>query len=160
MAETGRLFKMFDVEHHWATNHPDLWPSMMLCLFTGDQFPQFCAAMERDPVPPVGQVFTADFPALYARILAINPATHDGAVMIGRLSDAENYRIAGWSFRLFPPQSVSISEANRGSAFNSCLEMSQVKTVERSYLFSQRSLIRFERGSVCIIQRQGTAVDR
>ncbi len=29
-----------------------------------------------------------------------NPAVEDGAIMVGRLTDAASYRIVGWSFRL------------------------------------------------------------
>ena len=50
--------------------------------------------------------------------------------------------------RLFPPQRAFLSQPNRGSAFNSCLEMSCVAGVDCMYLVSEGRLIRFENGGI------------
>lgn len=78
----------------------------------------------------------------------MNDAVHDGAVMIGRQSVSDRYCITGWSYRLFPPSTLPQMHPNRGSAFNSCLEMSTVPYVDRLYLIARRMVSVFENGFV------------
>ncbi|MCE2891173.1 MAG: hypothetical protein ACK5BF_08085 [Hyphomonadaceae bacterium] len=139
---------MFVLETIWREVGAGNWPSMMFCLFTGSKLPDFCAAMSREPQPDTGTEFGLNFLDVYARALALNAAVHDGAIMVGRCNPAEPYSIKGWSYRLFPPASTQITETNRGSAFNSCLEMSKVPSVDTTYLVSEGRLHRFIKGSV------------
>lgn len=106
------------------------------CLYTGDAFPPHCAPMPRSPIPNVGMLFDESFPEMLKAAIGLNPAIHDGAVMIGRTSSAEAYRIRGWSFRLFPPDIAISGEPNRGAAYNSCLAMSAIAGVDKLYLVS------------------------
>lgn len=122
------------------------WP-VLLCFYTG-AMPQYAAAMPRDPQPPTGLAFDDGFPALMERALAENPAIHDGAVMIGRSKSGEEYRVSGWSHRLFPPSILSSRTSNKGSAFNSCLAMSAVRGVDQLYLIGREALFVFKHGSV------------
>lgn len=66
--------------------------------------------------------------------------------MLGRLSPDAGFKITGWSYRLFPPDASVITEPNRGSAFNSCINMSVVPTVDCLYLASARGLWKFSAG--------------
>lgn len=142
---------MFELESYWREVGPGNWPSMMLCLFTGSKLPGFCAAMPREPKPDTGAELGGDFLDVYARAIAQNAAAHDGAIMVGRRSAADPYRLKGWSYRLFPPDTAQATETNRGSAFNSCLEMSKVPRVDTTYLVSEGRLLRFLHGDVTLI---------
>ena len=122
--------------------------TVMACLFTGGQFPPFCSPMLRDPSPAVGMGWDQAFRSVLDDVLALNPSIHDGAVMVGRRTVEARYRILGWSFRLFPPDSTYSAQPNRGSAFNSCLAMSNVASVDCVYLQSIGGVFRFERGDI------------
>jgi hypothetical protein len=65
---------------------------------------------------------------------------------MARASDA--YRVVGWSYRLLPPPGLAAAEPNRGSAFNSCLAMSNVETIDRIYLVSADGVFSFREGCV------------
>lgn len=143
---------MFDLESYWREVGSASWPSMMLCLFTGDSLPDCCAAMPREPQLDTGVAFGEDFLTVYDRAIAQNSAAHDGAIMIGRPTVAQQYCLKGWSYRLFPPQTVHSAEPNRGSAFNSCLEMSKVLAVDMTYLVSEGRMVRFVGGGVTLIE--------
>jgi hypothetical protein len=103
--------------------------------------------MLRAPAPPLGRILDSSFAEHLAAALTLNDAVHDGAVMFGRENAAVNYRVTGWSYRLFPPEALSELVANRGSAFNSCLSMSSVPSVDRLYLVTRHRICRFENGS-------------
>jgi hypothetical protein len=122
--------------------------TVILCLFTGSELPAGCEAMTRQPTPHTGSRFDQGFPGDLERALAENPAVEDGAIMVGRISSTEKYRIVGWSFRLFPPSALVKGPVNRGSAFNSCLAMSNVPTVDRVYLISGNGSFSFRHGEV------------
>lgn len=139
---------MFDLESYWRAAGDHGWPSMMLCLFTGDGLPDYCAAMPRDPLPATGFLLGEDFLQIYAQAITTNTAIHDGAIMVGRRDESELYRLEGWSYRLFPPDAVKTTEMNRGSAFNSCLAMSKAAKVDATYLVSGGRLLRFISGGV------------
>jgi len=143
---------MFDLESYWREVGSASWPSMMLCLFTSNCLPDCCAEMSRDPQLDTGAVFGEDFLHVYARAIAQNAAAHDGAIMIGRPTAAQQYRVMGWSYRLFPPHTVQSAEPNRGSAFNSCLEMSKVAAVDMTYLVSEGRLVCFVKGGATLIE--------
>jgi hypothetical protein len=102
--------------------------------------------MPRTPSPSVGQLFDEDFAAVLATAIRLNPAVHDGAIMIGRADCYSPYIISGWSFRLFAGSAISLIEANRGSAFNSCIAMSTVTGVDGLYLISKAGIERCSRG--------------
>lgn len=115
----------------------------MLCFFTGHRFPPFCAPMRRSPEPPVGQLFDSEFHRHFSAALDLNPAVHDGAIMIGRDFTSQDYSIKGWSFRLFPPEVDIEGGLNRGSAFNSCAAMSRTPEIDIVYLWSGNHVWRF-----------------
>jgi hypothetical protein len=102
--------------------------------------------MPRDPSPAIGARLGPGFISSYRAALLRNPAVHDGAVLLGRPSLKEPYRVTAWSMRLYPPPVAQLTEFNRGSAFNSCLEMSCVREVDCMYLVTVGHLIRFEEG--------------
>ena len=104
--------------------------------------------MPRDPAPPTNTEFAAGFLSAYREAVVLNPAIHDGAVLIGRELVSTPYRVLAWSMRLFPPPGATLSQPNRGSAFNSCLEMSCIEEVDCMYLVSEGCLIRFENGII------------
>jgi hypothetical protein len=122
--------------------------SMIACLYTASGWPSSCAPMLRLPSPETGAIFDTGFPEHLATALELNPAVHDGAVMIGRDDATAPFRITGWSYRLFPPSTVAKQEANRGSAFNSCLAMSTVAAVDRLFLVTGDTAYRFVNGHV------------
>lgn len=117
------------------------------CLYTGLDLPSSCAPMLRSPIPPVDQVLDLDFVEHLTAALKLNEAVHDGAIMFGREREGADYRLVGWSYRLFPGKVATERVPNRGSAFNSCLAMSALDVVDRLYLIAPRSICRFENGS-------------
>jgi hypothetical protein len=110
--------------------------TVILCFYTGG-LPSDCAPMPRDPAPTVGSPFDERFASVLADATRLNPAVHDGAIMIGRTGAGSPYLISGWSFRLFAKAKILSIETNRGSAFNSCLAMSMVDGVDALYLISK-----------------------
>lgn len=124
----------------------------LACLYTGDELPTSCGPMLRSPEPITGQIFDTSFPEHLAAALLRNPAVHDGAVMIGRNSISDPFRIRGWSYRLFPPYIRVPQEANRGSAYNSCMAMSVVERVDCLYLVSEGGVFRFDQGAAIRLQ--------
>jgi hypothetical protein len=129
----------------WNTTPQPDRPPFLLCLYTGD-IPPYCAPMLRDPAPPTGMPLGAGLIATYRAALGQNPAVHDGAIMLGRRAKDVSYCVTAWSMRLHPPATAHANTANRGSAFNSCLEMSCVTRVDCMYLVSEGRLIRLTRG--------------
>lgn len=119
---------------------------IIACLFTGVRFPKCCAAMARSPAPDVGVALDTAFLENLEIAIRKNPSVHDGAIMIGRMRAREDYFIRGWSYRLYPPALQSRSAPNRGSAFNSCLAMSEVRRVDRMLLLSKGELFKFVAG--------------
>jgi hypothetical protein len=101
--------------------------------------------MLRHPAPPLDRPFDATFPGLLAEAVEVNPAIHDGAILVGRSAAEQVYRIAGWSFRLFPEPVLDMLP-NRGSAFNSAHAMSCVSSVDAVYWLSGIELFRFTDG--------------
>jgi len=125
----------------------------IICLFTG-RLPPFCEAMSRLPSPEIGMPLDGSFHALFAEATKLNPAIHDGAIMVGRTSPSDAYLIAGWSFRLFAGHAPTTPPVtNRGSAFNSCLSMSQVEGVDRIYLATRGRLEKFVAGRSIVCDR-------
>lgn len=129
--------------------------SLIGCLYTGSTLPPHCIPMPRRPEPATGIAVDASFPSILLQALAVNPAVHDGAILIGRKRSTDAYRIAGWSYRLVPPPGPAESEPNRGSAFNSCLAMSSVETIDRIYLISADGVFRFRHGCVSKLTQRG-----
>jgi hypothetical protein len=119
--------------------------TLIVCFFTGPKLPDRCAPMLRHPAPPIDRPFDTTFPRLLAEAAGVNPAVHDGAIMVGRSAAEQGYRIAGWSFRLFPGP-VPDMLPNRGSAFNSAHAMSGMSAVDAVYWLSGVELFRFNDG--------------
>lgn len=118
------------------------------CLYTGASLPRYCVRMPRRPEPAIGIALDAHFSSILEKAVALNPAIHDGAILIGRPRASDPYRIFGWSYRLIPPPGPVEAEPNRGSAFNSCLAMSSVETIDRIYLVSADGVFIFKCGCV------------
>jgi hypothetical protein len=125
---------------------PPTEATLIICFFTGKCLPQFIAPMVLVPEPPVNCAFDLDFANVRASALQLNPAVHDGAVMIGRETEAANYRIVGWSHRMFPPEGSRKGAANKGTAYNSCLAMSQIASVDMLFLQSRGQRVVFRHG--------------
>jgi hypothetical protein len=119
---------------------------LICCVFNPDEPPAYAEAMLRDPAPPIGQLIDQSFAETVQQATLINPAVHDGAIMASL--DHLACRIAGWSYRLFPPPVNLKAAPNRGSAFNSCLAMSLVDGVISIYLVSGALGWRFEKGQI------------
>jgi hypothetical protein len=79
--------------------------------------------MRLNPSPAVGAPFSADFATSIDEAYRENAASHDGAVLLQREDFKSPYKIVGWSYRLASQQITSSGDANRGSAYNSCLAM-------------------------------------
>jgi hypothetical protein len=124
--------------------------TVILCFYTGG-LPGECAPMLRVPSPPVGVPFDESFAAILESATRLNPAVHDGAIMIGRAYPDSPYMISGWSFRLFAKGGTPLIEANRGSAFNSCVSMSMAAGVDALYLISKVGIERCFRGESALI---------
>ena len=125
--------------------------TLLVCFFTGLGVPDHCAAMRRDPAPSLGAPVRNSFHHHIDDAIALNPAVHDGAVIIGRDYESAEYEIRGWSFRLFPPATDVVQQANRGSAFNSGAAMSSMTGIDAVYLFSQQVLTRFVCGAHLVL---------
>lgn len=125
---------------------PPVEATLIVCFFTGKRLPKFVAPMVLVPEPPVNCAFDAHFAGVRASALQLNPAVHDGAVMVGRENAAEDYRIVGWSHRMFPPEGSRKGGANKGTAYNSCLAMSQIASVDMLYLQSRGQRVVFRLG--------------
>jgi hypothetical protein len=80
------------------------------------------------------------------RATSKNQSLHDGALMIGRPSKAGTYGVVGWSYRLFPPPHPGAQRQNRGAAFNSCLAMSNVRSVDCLLLLGNGGMTMFKSG--------------
>lgn len=107
--------------------------------------------MRREPAPTVGQEVGWGLSQQIDAAMHLNPAVHDGAVIAGRFNASEPYVIRGWSYRLFPPGGGNGGEANRGSAFNSGMAMSEVLGVDAMYLVSGRTVTRFTNGGFLVL---------
>lgn len=121
------------------------WGTLIACIYADTALPDYCEQMPRAPLPQVGEALTPQFADTFEAALKVNPSVHDGAVMFQRGEDGGAY-LTAWSFRLFPPSMLSCGIVNRGSAFNSCLAMSVVPTVERLYLISGAAVTAFAKG--------------
>lgn len=131
-----------------AFGHGDIHLPVIACLATGPTDPIHCAPMPRTPAPATGMPLDTTFQEILLRASRLNPAVHDGAIMLRRRSDQEAYSILGWSYRLFPPPGTAEPHQNRGSAFNSCFAMSQQEDVDALYLLNADGLTVFEEGRV------------
>jgi hypothetical protein len=124
--------------------------TIILCFYTGG-LPGDCALMPRDPAPAVGAPFDERFAGVLADATQLNPAVHDGAIMIGRTGFDSPYMISGWSFRLFAKSQKFSIETNRGSAFNSCIAMSMMDGVDVLYLISKVGAEKCVRGKSVLL---------
>lgn len=117
---------------------------LIVCLYTGPT-PSFCEPMPRDPIPDL-QWRLSDLASEFSKAKAVNPTVEDGVLMFSRGTVAEAYQSSGWSYRLFPPPAPIVTVANKGSAFNSCLLMSQVGGVDVLYQLGGGAAWRFYQG--------------
>lgn len=98
--------------------------------------------MTRAPTPAIGMPLDESFASAFLQAIQVNLAIHDGAVMFGRTHTQGMYKVAGWSYRLYPGV-VENAPPNQGSAFNSCLAMSAQQDVDRLYLVRTNEVFRF-----------------
>ena len=120
----------------------------IMVFYTGSGLPDFCSAMVRDPPPKCGHAIDRGFVLELQGALRGNPSVHDGAIMCGRESTKNEYKVTGWSYRLYPPAFEGTLFPNKGSAFNSGLAMSCVESVDRVLFWSSGRGWCFEGGSV------------
>lgn len=126
--------------------------TLIVCFFTGEELPPYCASMLRVPAPKIGAKVTDCLHSQIDAAIEMNSAIHDGAVIVGRNQISEDYFIRGWSYRLFPPCEQGFQEANRGSAFNSGLAMSMVTDIDAIYLSSNHGFSKFVRGNHTLLR--------
>ncbi|MBC8726816.1 hypothetical protein [Paraburkholderia sp. UCT2] len=126
----------------------DRQSAVIVCLCTGATLPDGCSPMPRDPNPATGMPLADNFLTMVEAAIHLNAAVHDGAIIVSRSTTADDYRIAGWSYRLHPLGVHVPAVANRGSAFNSCLAMSCAPGVDRVYLASKTELFSFRQGGI------------
>ena len=120
---------------------------LLLCFLTGDA-DACCEPMPRDPMPASGAPFGKDFPDQLRSALALNPAVHDGAILLRRPHLAAPYVIDGWSYRLMAPRPENLEGAtNRGSAYNSCLATSSRAGVDIVVLQTRGRMMFFMNGA-------------
>lgn len=124
---------------------------LLVCLYTGSDECPSAAPMPRSPQPSIDCALDRTFADHYRTAVDLNPAIHDGAVIVQRIHRGELYRVAGWSYRLYPPRCDATEVLNRGSAFNSCLAMSVLDGLDRVYLVSISSVTRFEQGNIVVL---------
>ncbi len=120
----------------------------IIVFYTGPSIPDYATEMLRHPAPSVGHPVNDRVGLVLQEALEANPSVHDGAIMCGRLSCGDVYRITGWSYRLYPPPCHGVLIPNKGSAFNSGLAMSAVTTVDRVLYWSSGTGSCFEAGSI------------
>jgi hypothetical protein len=119
---------------------------LLLCFLSGDA-DACCESMPRDPEPASGAWFAQDFPDLLRSALTLNPAVHDGAILLRRPGPSLPYVIDGWSYRLMAPRPNDLKGAmNRGSAYNSCLATSTRPGVDGVVLLTRGQVVMFGRG--------------
>jgi len=93
-------------------------------------------------MPACGMIFEEGFANKLSAAMSENPAVHDGATMLLREAPSRRYQVAGWSYRLFPPPGA-LAPPNRGTAFNSCLAMSNIPTVDGLLLLATSGAWKF-----------------
>ncbi|WP_143271037.1 MULTISPECIES: hypothetical protein [unclassified Azospirillum] len=144
---------MSDIENYILNARGKLpaYHPLIICLYTAPTFPDYCAPMVRIPRPETGIQVDDSLVEVLNSAVNLNAAIHDGAVMVGRISKDEIYKITGWSFRLYPSSLGDVFEPNRGSAFNSCLAMSYVEKVDALYMLSLDTATCFRSGEYYII---------
>ena len=122
--------------------------SGLMVFYTGSNFPEFASEMLRDPLPIGGHSIDGEFALVLQHVIKANASVHDGAIMCGRFSAKDKYKVTGWSYRLHPPPINTPVVPNKGSAFNSSLAMSLVETVDRVLFWSSGRGWCFEDGSI------------
>lgn len=137
-----------------ASERPNASPKIV-CFYTSLRMPPSCEPMPRSPRPPLGVKLDEELAQFIRRATAKNQSLHDGALMVGRPSKSTIYTITGWSYRLFPSPHPGSKRQNRGAAFNSCLAMSIVRSVDCLYLLAHDGIIRFEAGRFRRIRSSG-----
>lgn len=130
----------------WSGTFP-----IILCFYTGENEPSNCSPMKRNPEVRVGNSFNDKFVDDLLHANQLNPAVHDGAIMLGRVSGYQEYKITGWSYRLFPPPIQADVESNRGSAYCSCIAMSVIDKVDNIYLLNKDKILVFKNGKVQVL---------
>lgn len=140
------------LEQLWRTLRPllALRHTIIVCLSTGSGDGKYLAQMPRNPMPDLGQPFDDTFCSEYLSAVAKNSAVHDGAVVASRQTALQDYKISGWSMRMYPPSLSVLAEDNKGSAYNSCISMSAVDGIDAVCLISSGAVYIFQNGIACV----------
>lgn len=102
--------------------------------------------MMRDPMPPIGVPFRDDFRSVLQRSYELNPSIHDGAILLSRINEYDEYRLEAWSMRIVSTASPVVLESNHGSAFNSAHSLSAANNVDFCSILSKESIMFFRNG--------------
>jgi hypothetical protein len=107
--------------------------------------------MPREPIPEVGQRFSATFAHDYENALAVNPSIHDGAILFQRKLHDESYQLSAWSMRIVSRHTPLFSEPNLGSAHNSTLSLSMAAAIDACCILSQTKAVFFVDGQATFL---------
>lgn len=118
--------------------------TVIIVLYKGEAFPEYCVPMPRDPKPLEKITLTNDFMKILSSIIKNNPAIKDGAIMI-RI-DHNPPVITGFSFRLYPPPLAIERKENKGSGYNSAIDFSNVDRVICVYFINSTDIKKFIKG--------------
>jgi len=130
--EIIKLFKSNELEN-----------SLIVVLFEGNNFPEYCEPMPIEPNPDIN-IPINDFMKIYLDAIKTNPAIHDGAVMV---QIDEEPIIRGWCYRLYPPSFYTLKRKNKGSGYNSSLQYSGVDRVNVVYFTNKIEAVKFIKGN-------------
>lgn len=119
---------------------------LILVFATGSISDRDCVPMMRNPMPPVGVPFRDDFRSVLQRSYYLNPSIHDGAILLSRVNENEEYRLVAWSMRIVSTATPVCVESNHGSAFNSAQSLSVANNVDFCSIISKESLMFFRNG--------------
>lgn len=124
---------------------------VILVFATGRVSELDCIPMPREPIPEVGQRFSATFAHDYEDALEVNPSIHDGAILFQRRLQDESYHLSAWSMRIVSRHTPLSSEPNLGSAHNSTLSLSMAAAVDACCILSQTKAVFFVNGQAAIL---------
>jgi hypothetical protein len=120
--------------------------TIILVLTTHADVPPWCAPMPRNPSPPTGIPLDSAFASYFLSQLVSNPSLGDGAIVAHMGSKRQVATVLHWSCRLFPPSSPAKRIANKGSAYNSALDLSVCAGIDSVFLANADEIRNFRRG--------------
>ncbi len=124
----------------------ELFHPVILVFATGHVSELDCIQMSREPMPKIGQRFSAAFVHELESALNVNKRIHDGAKLIQRDQDDDDYYLSAWSLRIVSRHNPQFSEPNLGSAHNSTLSLSIATGVDACCVLSTTKVVFFVDG--------------